>query len=168
MGRSMLKDLKCKLAILAMFILISGYTGLAFVEAATATSSVHLTLTFTVEPSSQLTLNDNSNDPNIKAGATARVRNGATPAILTVAANGDLINGSDTDPIAGSTATATDASGGLFLAAPDARNEAVPRNAAGQGCSASYSETFNWYLEKSWNCDTGKRTVTVIYTLTSP
>jgi hypothetical protein len=79
-----------------------------------------------------------------------------------------LTNGSDTDPIAGATATATDPSGNLFLAAPDAGNETVHHAAAGQGCSASYSETFNWYLEKSWNCDTGKRTVTVIYTLTSP
>ena len=43
----------------------------------------------------------------------------------------------------------------------------LPR-AEEQGCSASYSESFNWYLAKSWNCDTGKRTVTVIYTLTSP
>jgi hypothetical protein len=162
----MWKDMKCKLAIHAMFILIAGYTGPAFVEA--ATRSAYLTLTFTVEPSSQLTLNDNSNDPNMKSGAIARVRNGATPAILTVTAGGDLMKGSDTDPIAGSTATATDASGNLFLAAPAAGNETVPRAAEGRGCSASYSETFNWYLEKSWNCDTGKRTVTVIYTLTSP
>ncbi len=179
MERQMWKDVKCKLAILAISILIPGYAGLAFVEAATSTA--HVTLSVTIEPSSQLTLDDTTSDPNIKygrgrripaaqssAGATASVRTGAALAILTVAASDDLINGSDTDLIAGSTATATDASGGLFLAAPDARNEAVPRNAAGQGCSASYSETFNWYLEKSWNCDTGKRTIKVIYTLTSP
>jgi hypothetical protein len=179
MERPRWEEVKCKIAIMAIFIFIPGYTGPVFVEAATSTA--HVTVSVTIEPTLQLTLDDTTADPNIKlgrgrripaaqssAGATAMVRNGATPAILTVAANGDLINGSDTDPIAGSTATVTDASGGLFLAAPDARNEAVPRNAAGQGCSASYSETFNWYLEKSWNCDTGKRTVTVIYTLTSP
>jgi hypothetical protein len=179
MERQMWKDVKCKLAILAISILIPGYAGLAFVEAATSTA--HVTLSVTIEPSSQLTLDDTTSDPNIKygrgrripaaqssAGATAMVRNGATPAILTVAASDDLTNWSDTDPIASATATATDPSGNLFLAAPDSRNEIIHRAAAGQGCSASYSETFNWYLEKSWNCDTGKRTVTVIYTLTSP
>jgi hypothetical protein len=88
--------------------------------------------------------------------------------MLTVAAIDDLTTGTDVDPSAAATATVTDASGNLLLAAPAARNEPAPRAAAGQGCSASYSETFNWYLEKSWNCDTGKRTVTVIYTLTSP
>ena len=175
----MWKDMKCKLAILAIFILILRYTCPASVEAATSTA--HVTLSVTIEPSSQLTLNDNSNDPNIKsagnrrisaaqnsAGATASVRTGATPAILTVAAIDDLMIGTDLDPSAAVTATVTDASGNLFLAAPTARNETAPRAAPGQGCSASYSETFNWYLEKSWNCDTGKRTVTVIYTLTSP
>ena len=156
----MWKDVKCKLAILAMSILIPGYTGPAFVEAATSTA--HLTLGVIIEPSSRLTLNDSSNS------ATASVRTGAAPAILTVVAGNDSTNGSDSDPIAGSTASATDASGNLLMTAPAARNETFPRSAAGQGCSASYSETFNWYLEKSWNCDTGKRTVTVIYTLTSP
>ena len=163
----MWKGMKCRLVILAIFILIPGYTGPAFVEAATSTA--HVTLSVTIEPASQLTLNDNPNDPNTKPGATAKVRNEATPAILTVAASDNLMNGSDTDPVAGATATATDPNGNLFVAAPpDAQNGTVPRAAAGQGCSASYSETFNWYLEKSWNCDTGKRTVTVIYTLTSP
>jgi hypothetical protein len=162
----MWKDVKCKPAILAMFILIAGYAGPVFVEAATSTARV--TLRVTIEAASQLTLNDNSNGANAKSGATASVRNGATPAILTVAAGGDLTNGSDTDPIAGSTATAMDPSGNLFLTAPRAGNETAPRAAEGRGCSASYSETFNWYLEKSWNCDTGKRSVTVIYTLTSP
>ncbi|MGO9532356.1 MAG: hypothetical protein ACLP3B_14420 [Syntrophobacteraceae bacterium] len=162
----MWEEVKCKIAIMAIFILFLGYTGPVFVEAATRTA--HVTLTFTVESSSRLTLNDSSNNPNVKSGATASVRSGAAPAILTVAAIDDLTNVSDSDPIAGATATAMDPSGNLFLSPPAARNEAVPRNAAGQGCSASYSETFNWYLEKSWNCDTGKRTVTVIYTLTSP
>lgn len=115
-----------------------------------------------------MTLNDNSSGANVISGATAKVRNEATPAILTVAATNDSMNGSDTDPVAGATATATDPSGNLFLAAPAVRNETVPRATAGQGCSSSYSETFNWYLEKSWNCDTGKRTVTVVYTLTLP
>jgi len=175
----MSKDMKCKLAILAIFILTLRYTCPASVEAATSTA--HVTVSVTIEPSSQLTLNDNSNDPNIKssgnrgisgaqnrAGATASVRTGAAPAMLTVAAIDDLTTGTDVDPSAAATATVTDASGNLLLAAPAARNEPAPRAAAGHGCSASYSETFNWYLEKSWNCDTGKRTVTVIYTLASP
>lgn len=165
MERSVLKNVKCKLAILAMFILISGYAGPAFVEAATRTARV--TLTFTVEPSSRLTLHGNFNDPNVKSGATASVGTGATPAILTVAASDDSMTGSDS-PIARTTATAKDKKGNLFLAAPADRNETVHRAVAHKGCSASYSETFNWYIEKSWNCDTGKRTVTVIYTLTSP
>jgi hypothetical protein len=175
----MRKDAQCKLVILAIFILILRYTGPASVEAATSTAQV--TLSVTIGPSSQLTLNDNSNGPNIKsgrnrrisathnsAGATASVRTGAAPAILTVSAINDSMNGSGYDPIAGITATVTDTDGNLFLAAPAARNETGPRAAAGQGCSASYSETFNWYLQKNWNCDAGKRTVTVIYTLTSP
>ena len=70
MERQMWKDVKCKLAILAIFILIPGYTGPAFVEAATSTA--HVTLSVTIEPSSQLTLNDNSNDVNVKSGATAK------------------------------------------------------------------------------------------------
>ncbi|MGO9020397.1 MAG: hypothetical protein ACLQVJ_18830 [Syntrophobacteraceae bacterium] len=162
----MWKDMKCKLAILAIFILILRYTGPAFVEAATGTARV--TITFTVAPSSQLTLNDNSNDPNRKSGATAKVRTGTTPAILTVVASDDWMTGTDADPAAAATATVKDASGNLFLAAPDARNETASHTAEGQGCSASYSETFNWYLEKTWNCDTEKRTVKVTYTLTSP
>lgn len=179
MSASMWKDMKCKLAILAIFILILRYTGPASLEAATSTATV--TLHVTIGPSSQLTLNDNSNGPNIEsggnrrvsaarncAGATASVRTGSTPAILTIAARDDLMTGTDADPVAAITATAMDASGNLLLTAPAARNEPVPRSAVGQGCSASYSETFNWYLEKSWNCDTGKRSVTVTYTLTSP
>jgi hypothetical protein len=179
MSASMWKDLKCKLAILAIFILILRYTGPASVEAATSTATV--TLHVTIGPSSQLTLNDNSNGPNIEsggnrrvpavrdsAGAIASVRTGSTPAILTVAASKDFMTGTEVDPAATVKATVTDASGNLFLPAPAARNEPAPRSAVGQGCSASYSETFNMYLEKSWNCDTGKRSVTVIYTLTSP
>ena len=162
----MWKDMKCKLAILAIFILILRYTGPAFVEAATGTARV--TITFTVEPSSQLTLNDNSKDPNRKSGATAKVRTGTTPAILTVAASDDLITGADADPSAAGLAAVTDRSGNFFLEAPAPRNETDSPAAAGQGCSASYSETFNWYLEKSWKCNTEKRTVKVTYTLTSP
>ncbi|MFZ0929258.1 MAG: hypothetical protein WAN11_11695 [Syntrophobacteraceae bacterium] len=179
MSASTWKDMKCKLAILAIFILILRYTGPASVEAATSTA--HVTLSVTIPPTSQLTLDDTTLDPNIKlgrgrrilaaqnsAGATATVRGSSTPAILTVAAIDDWMTGTDADPAAAATATVKDASGNLFLAAPDARNETASHTAEGQGCSASYSETFNWYLEKSWNCDTGKRTITVIYTLTSP
>jgi len=171
--------MKCKLAILTIFMLILRYTGPASVEAATSTA--HVTVSVTIGPSSQFTLNENSNDPNIKsagnrrvsaaqdsAGAIANVRTGTAPAILTVAAIDDWITGTDADPAAAATATVKDASGNLFLAAPAARNDTAPPAAEGQGCSASYSETFNWYLEKSWSCNTGKRTVTVIYTLTSP
>jgi predicted secreted Zn-dependent protease len=89
----MWKDIKCKSAILAIFILILRYTGPASVEAATSTA--HVTLSAAVAPSSQLTLNNTSNGPNIKscgnrcvsatqnsAGATATIRTGTTPATL--------------------------------------------------------------------------------------
>ena len=68
----MWKEVKCKLAIMAISILISGYTCPAFVEAATSTA--HVTIKVIIEPSSRLTLNDSSNDPNMKSGATASVR----------------------------------------------------------------------------------------------
>jgi hypothetical protein len=176
---SMWEDMKYKLACLAIFVLIVRYPGPAFVEAATSTATV--TLHVTIGPSSQLTLNDSTADPSIKfrkgrlisatkfgAGATAGVKTGSTPAILTVAASDDLMTREDNDPTSGVTATVTDTSGNLFLAAPADPNQPANRTAAGQGCSASHSDTFNWYLEKSWNCDSAKHGVTVIYTLTSP
>jgi hypothetical protein len=172
----MSKDMKYKVAIPAILAILMACMGAAYVEAATATATVNLHVT--IAPSSQLTLNDNSNDPKAnsggnrripaatnRAGATARVSTGTTPAILTVAASNDLMDGTDIDPIAGVTASAKDTSGNLLLAAPAIRDEDAP---GGLGCLTSYSETFNWYMAKSWSCSPGKNTVTVTYTLTSP
>lgn len=168
--------MKYKVAIPAILAILMACMGAAYVEAATATATVNLHVT--IAPSSQLTLNDNSNDPKAnsggnrripaatnRAGATARVSTGTTPAILTVAASNDLMDGTDIDPIAGVTASAKDTSGNLLLAAPAIRDEDAP---GGLGCLTSYSETFNWYMAKSWSCSPGKNTVTVTYTLTSP
>ncbi|MGC9966822.1 MAG: hypothetical protein ABSE08_15570 [Syntrophobacteraceae bacterium] len=174
----MSKHMKYKVAIPAILAILMACMGAAYVEAATATATV--TLHVTIAPSSQLTLNDNSNDPKPssggnrripaatnRAGATARVSTASTPAILTVAASNDLMGGADIDPIAGVTASAKDTSGNLLLAAPAIRDEDAP-GAGGVGCLTSYSETFNWYMAKSWSCSPGKNTVTVTYTLTSP
>ncbi|MHC1729622.1 MAG: hypothetical protein AB9866_27080 [Syntrophobacteraceae bacterium] len=76
--------------------------------------------------------------------ATARVSSGSVPATLTVSASDDLPAGSNIDPVAAVTARVADASGNMLPAAE------------AWGCLSSYSETFNWYLGKSWNCDTGK------------
>jgi hypothetical protein len=160
------KDMKCKVAILAISALLLVCMGAVDVEAATSTATI--TMRVTIEPSSQLTLNDNSNDPNIKSGATARVKAGSSPAILTVAPGNDLTGGADIDPIAGVTATARDSSGNLLVAAPDTQGGTASDAAGAEGCMASYSETFNWYLAKRWSCSPGKNTVTVTYTLTSP
>ncbi len=163
-----------KLAILAISVFLPACMSAACVEAATSTAAV--TVSVTIAPSSQLTLNDNSNDTNTRSGgnrrvpaaknsvgATASVKTGSTPAILTVAAGNDY-----TDPIAGDTASASDTSGNLFLAAPAIGGEIASGAAGGEGCPASYSETFDWYLTRSWSCSPGKNTVTVTYTLTAP
>ncbi|HYA42227.1 MAG TPA: hypothetical protein VEF34_13045 [Syntrophobacteraceae bacterium] len=166
--------MKSKTAVLAILILFLKYSSPVFVEAATARANV--TLHVTIEPVSQLTLNGNSNDDrnsrigalNDGVGAIANVRPGSTPAILTVTARDDLMKGVDIDALSVAGATVTDANGHLFLDAPAAPGETDPADVAGTGCTASYSETFNWYLKKNWNCDTGKQTVTIIYTLASP
>ena len=166
--------MKCKLPAMALMILVLIYTSAARVEAATSSATVALSVT--IAPYSQLTLNDNSDDPNIKsssmrriADATANARTGSAPVILTVGASNDSIGQTDIDPAMGATGTASDMNGNFFPAAPPARNEAESGAAVGEGCLASYSETFNWYLEKSWHCSSpGKDSFTVTYTLTSP
>lgn len=160
------KGARFKLAICAILTLLPVYVFATNAQAATSTATV--TLRVTIEPSSQLTLDDNSNDRKIESGATARVKAGSSPAILTIAPGNDPTGGADIDPVAGVTATARDPSGNLLVAAPDTQGETAHAGAGGEGCLASYSETFNWYMTKRWNCSPGKNTVTVTYTLTSP
>lgn len=96
-----------------------------------------------------------------RAGAVAYVGTGSAPATLTVSTGNDAPIGSGINAVAAATAIVTDAKGKALPVAPSVA-------AADGGCFASYSETFNWYMSKNWNFDTGKCTVTVTFTLTSP
>jgi hypothetical protein len=154
------KDIKSKPAIIAILILLLAFMRPACLQA--ATSKATATVRVTIESSSRLTLGENPKKNS--AQASASVKDGATPALLTVTAGNDPL-----DPVADATATASDRNGNQFPAVPSSRTETVSRAASiAQGCSASYSETFYWYLSKNWYCDTGKNSVTVIFTLTSP
>jgi hypothetical protein len=161
----MWKHTKGKLAALATLVFILSHVGPAFVGAATSRAVV--TLKVRIERSSILTVN---NDPGRSGvhGATASVRDASAPAVLTVETTNESADSPDFDPVTGVTARASDAHGNFSPAFPARPDEAAPRPLERQGCLASYSETFNWYLVKTWNCDTGKNSVTVIYTLTSP
>ena len=161
----MSKDVKCRLAIALILAFLLTSVSAAYVQAATARATV--TMNVTILPHSQLTLSDNPNATG-GVGATASVQSGSSPAILTVSASNDSMKGMDIDPVAGVTATAADLGGVLLFSAPAARGQTPPGAAAEDGCPASYSETFNWYLTKSWSCSSDKNTVTLTYTLTSP
>ncbi len=145
---------------LAFLIFVSWHANPTVVEA--ASGSARVTVSAVISPVSQLILNEAALDrAKSRAGATAYVGAGSAPATLTVSAGNDAAIGSDLDAVAAATATVTDARG---KALPVASSVA----AADGGCFSSYAETFNWYMSKNWNFDTGKCTVSVTFTLTSP
>ncbi|HEX7124757.1 MAG TPA: hypothetical protein VF406_03135 [Thermodesulfobacteriota bacterium] len=166
-------------------------TGLAVVAAAVlglatlpstveaATANQNLTINAVVNDRATLTLstatiNFPDSDPetvlSIAASenpvtVSARVRTGATSTpTLTVQANGDLSNGTDTIPISNVTWTA---SGSPFVAGT--MNATVAQSAATFGTgSGSYTGTFSYFLANDWAYNVGTYTATATYTLTAP
>lgn len=140
-----------------------------------AGSSARVTLSATVSPASRLTLNNSMVDRSVKIRnggrtppcvvATAQVSSGSSPATLSVSASDYPLNSRKINSVAVVTAAAKDAGGNTL---PVSVYEAVTGSLAAGECLGSFSETFNWYLVKNWNCDTRERSITVIYTLTSP
>lgn len=95
---------------------------------------------------------------------TAKVRTGASStATLSVLANGDLVSGSDTIPIAKVSWTA---SGAGFVDGTMSKSAAQP--VASWSGSGSRSGTMNFSLVNEWGYATGNYTQTAVYTLTAP
>lgn len=161
------KNMKLKMIIPATIGIIVGLAGSTLVEAATSSAKVSLR----AEIVSEATLNAAAGVFAEKSGAgvTANVRNGSSPATLTVAASKDSDTGTETVPVASVTAKTANTT---CYFAPDVpvtqRKTSSHETVAEQGCSGSYTETFNLYLAKNWKCATGSNNVTVIYTLTAP
>jgi hypothetical protein len=171
--------MKFKITVLAMIGIVVSLAGSAFVEAATSSANV----TLHVAIASEATLSaDTTEFPYNKtrrisgvstqksgAGVTANVRMGSSPATLTIVANKDSDTGTEIIPAPLVTATSADRTCYFSPDIPGTQsNKSSPETMGTQGCSGSYTETFDMYLAKSWKCKTGSQTITVTYTLTAP
>jgi hypothetical protein len=170
--------MKFKIAVHAIIGIIATCACSAFVEAATSCANVTLRVNIVSEATLSTGTTESLNikaarNPGISAqkngvGVAASVRDGSTPATLTMVASNDWENGTDAIPSAAVTATTGDTSCYFSPAVPGTRNKASSDTVVGQGCSGSYTETFNLYLAKSWNCATGNHDIVVTYILAAP
>lgn len=156
--------MKFKITIPAMIGIIVSLAGPVFVEAATSSSA---RVTMRAEIASRATLSATTTG---SAGVTANVITGSSPATLTVTASNDSGTGTEIIPAASVTATSVN---GTCSFSPDVRsaprtNSSPETMGTQQGCSGSYTETFDMYLAKTWKCAAGSQPVTVTYTLTAP
>jgi hypothetical protein len=172
------KDMKFKIAVRAIIGAIAVCMNPAVIDAATSSANVGLRATII----SEATLSAGTiESPNIKAGrnpgnaarrsnpgVTANVRAGSTPATLTIVANNDWEDEPGVAPAVAARATGSDTTCYFFPSTPVSRGKPSHDAPLWQGCSGSYSETFNLYLAKNWNCATDNHTVTVTYILTAP
>lgn len=154
----------------ATLVVIVGFGSVVITQAATRSARVNLR----VEIPSRANLSaDAGGVSGLSAersgsGVSASVRAGSSPVTLTLQATHDSGDGIQTVPAAAATATTAAKAAAFPPDQPGARNNASRDSASGQGCSGSYTETFNLYLEKSWSCANGNRPVTLTYTLSAP
>lgn len=157
-------------------IIVCG-VGLPFVGAATSSTRVALRAEIVSQATLSTAVTESAGNRRTaipaadKRGANviANARTGSSPVTLTLVACNDSQAGMEIIPAAFVTARKAGEACNFLPADPGKPNrtsssDPVPE----QGCSGSYTETFNLYLSKTSNCATGAQPVTVTYTLSSP
>ena len=171
--------MKSKIFLLAILALTLTFMGAGFAEAVTSQATV--TLGATVSSYAALTL----------ATGTVTFPNGTPPTAIDASENGAIVTANfrtastapatlmvlstdltdanlDVIPVTAISSTATNTSGGFFLAGPVTWSKTGNGAQVGTGQSGSYAGTFSWSLVNLWTYATGSYSGSAVYTLTAP